>query len=136
MKFQLCFSDRAGTERGPHRFGSLTLLPHGRDLQKCIWKYHPSLYLGTNVFNRGSSAPSAVPEAHYHSLWKGADYYTCLVGSGVGMSRGAVSVGEGDAPANMRTLQSFNASVRKEGSGPWCMMLFKREEDNSASLQK
>lgn len=43
MKLQLCFSDRAGTVGGPHRFGSLTLLPHGRDLQKHIWKYLPSL---------------------------------------------------------------------------------------------
>lgn len=43
MKLQLCFSDWGGTVGGPHRFGSLTLLPHGRDLQKCIWKYLPSL---------------------------------------------------------------------------------------------
>lgn len=43
MKLQLCFSDRAGTVGGPHRFASLTLLPHGRDLQKHIWKYLPSL---------------------------------------------------------------------------------------------
>lgn len=36
----------------------------------------------------------------------------------MGMSRGAVSVGECDVPAYERVLQNLNASVRKECSGP------------------
>lgn len=35
----------------------------------------------------------------------------------MGMNRGAVSVGESDAPAYKRALQNLNASVGKEGSG-------------------
>lgn len=37
--------------------------------------------LALKCLTGGCPAPSAVPEPKYHSLWKGADYYTCLVGS-------------------------------------------------------
>lgn len=41
----------------------------------------PLCSLALMCLTGGSSAPSAVPEPHYDSLGKGADFYMCLVGS-------------------------------------------------------